>query len=329
MGKISVIIPVYNRPEEVKRAVKSVLRQTYADFEMLIIDDGSTDRTAKVCDELVKNDKRIRVMHRKNFGVSESRNVGISEAKGEFIFFLDSDDKLAEDAFEVMMKEMDEKTEIVEGGYVRIKDGNETECVPEKRTVTGRGIEELRRNILESGRIDTKEFGAVRWSCNKLIRKKSLGKVRFDTELYLLEDGLFIFEVLENVKCVKIIDKVTYYYMVNELSSSMRLHKDQLEQNQKIAQKVKTLAKGNKVYQQGYCAVVLECLMSYMARLARSGASGGEFVKKVRGLMKEEMYRQAVEKIDTGRLGKKAKITVWGLKHGMVRVLYMGLKIKG
>lgn len=90
--EISVIIPVYNTKTFLKECVDSVLNQTYRDFELLLIDDGSTDGSSEICDKFAKTDKRVKVFHKKNAGVSSARNLGMEKANGEFITFVDSDD---------------------------------------------------------------------------------------------------------------------------------------------------------------------------------------------------------------------------------------------
>ena len=91
---ISVIIPVYNVEQYLNRCVDSVINQTYKNLEIILIDDGSTDNSGKICDEYSQKDKRVKVIHQKNMGVSNSRNKGINIAKGKYITFVDSDDVL-------------------------------------------------------------------------------------------------------------------------------------------------------------------------------------------------------------------------------------------
>ena len=100
MPRISVIIPAYNAQDYLKNCVESVRKQTFQDWELLIIDDGSRDRTRAICDECAAADDRIRVFHKKNGGVSSARNLGLREAKGDYIAFLDVDDR-----FEVRCRE--------------------------------------------------------------------------------------------------------------------------------------------------------------------------------------------------------------------------------
>lgn len=90
--KISVIVPVYNAEKYLHRCIDSILNQTFPDFELLLIDDGSKDQSGEICDEYAKKDSRVKVFHKENGGVSSARNVGIDNAVGEYICFCDSDD---------------------------------------------------------------------------------------------------------------------------------------------------------------------------------------------------------------------------------------------
>lgn len=91
---ISVIIPVYNVEKYLRRCIYSILTQTFTDFELLLVDDGSTDSSRAICDEYARKDSRVRVFHKENGGPSSTRNVGIDNSKGNFLFFCDSDDYL-------------------------------------------------------------------------------------------------------------------------------------------------------------------------------------------------------------------------------------------
>ena len=93
--KVSIIVPVYNVEKYLHRCVDSILLQTFTDFELLLIDDGSTDKSVDICDKYALKDSRIRVFHKKNGGVSSARNLGIKKSNGVYILFVDSDDYLA------------------------------------------------------------------------------------------------------------------------------------------------------------------------------------------------------------------------------------------
>ncbi len=103
---ISVIVPVYNVEPYLKRCVDSILNQTYKDFELILVDDGSTDRSGEICDEYKKSDDRVKIMHKENAGISDARNKGIEEAfksSSEWITFVDSDDFIHPETFERLL----------------------------------------------------------------------------------------------------------------------------------------------------------------------------------------------------------------------------------
>ena len=100
---VSIIIPVYNVQNELKSCVDSVISQTYKNIEIIIIDDGSTDESAKICDNYEKKDNRIKVIHKLNGGLSDARNWGLECARGEYVYFLDSDDLIKVDTIELLV----------------------------------------------------------------------------------------------------------------------------------------------------------------------------------------------------------------------------------
>jgi glycosyltransferase involved in cell wall biosynthesis len=95
MSTISIIIPVYNVELYLNRCIESVLSQTFTDFELILVDDGSPDNSPKMCDEIAQKDSRVVVVHKKNGGLSSARNAGLDIAKGEYVFFIDSDDLIS------------------------------------------------------------------------------------------------------------------------------------------------------------------------------------------------------------------------------------------
>ena len=105
--KISVIIPVYNVESYLSKCIDSILCQTYTDFELLLVDDGSSDASGKICDMYKENDNRIRVFHKKNEGVSKARNLALNNALGEFVIFVDSDDWIEPNTFELVLNQLE------------------------------------------------------------------------------------------------------------------------------------------------------------------------------------------------------------------------------
>ena len=101
---LSIIVPVYNVEKYIERCIKSILNQSFTNFELILVDDGSPDNCGKICDEYKKKDSRIKVIHKKNGGLSDARNAGIERAKGEYIAFVDSDDFINKYMYEILYK---------------------------------------------------------------------------------------------------------------------------------------------------------------------------------------------------------------------------------
>lgn len=132
--KISIIVPVYNTEKYLHQCVESILSQSFKDFELLLIDDGSRDGSGVICDEYASNDKRVRVWHQENQGVSVARDVGLEHAQGEWIYFPDSDDIITEDAFETMVSMVYDGVDYVICGYeVYDENGNCTYAIAERK----------------------------------------------------------------------------------------------------------------------------------------------------------------------------------------------------
>ena len=111
--KISVIVPVYNTEKYLQRCIDSILLQSFTDFELLLIDDGSTDSSGTICDKYAEQDSRIRVFHKANGGASSARNIGLDNAIGEWVCFVDSDDSLTRDAVEILCTNCNNGADIV------------------------------------------------------------------------------------------------------------------------------------------------------------------------------------------------------------------------
>lgn len=186
--RISIIIPVYNAEEYLDRCLESVLDQSFTSFEVILVDDGSTDSSPLICDRYSATDPRFRTVHKENGGVSTARNAGMDLAKGEYLMFLDSDDALLPDALERMMEDVAGE-DIVFGGYAAFIGGvPEKEVLPLKtHSYRGRDMalffeDNIRRNC---------EMLDAPWA--KMFRRKAVGNLRFCNELSYAEDKLFVF----------------------------------------------------------------------------------------------------------------------------------------
>ncbi|WP_121610093.1 glycosyltransferase family 2 protein [Mesobacillus foraminis] len=213
---VSIIVPVYNVEKHIRRCLNSLLNQTYSNFEVLLINDGSTDSSGQICDEYQAESEKFRVFHIKNGGVSNARNFGIENCKGEFIQFVDSDDYVNETYISGMVNQIiDKNVDLVISGIkqmllknenltlikeiVSIYDGNYNKA--ELKTIMG--------DLIESSYIN--------YCYSKLISKKVLleNNIRFDKNLSLGEDTLFVLDVIKYSKNIYISSKVDYNYLIH------------------------------------------------------------------------------------------------------------------
>lgn len=105
--KISIVMPIYNTSRLLRPQIQSILDQGYRDYELILVDDGSTDDSGDICDEFAEMDSRVVVVHKKNGGVDEARNTGIDMARGQYLYFVDSDDELLPDALQTLIEGME------------------------------------------------------------------------------------------------------------------------------------------------------------------------------------------------------------------------------
>ena len=264
--KVSIIVPVYNAEKFLNRCVDSILAQSYRNFELLLIDDGSEDNSGVICDEYATIDNRIRVMHKDNTGVSSTRNMGLREAKGEYIVFVDSDDYIKSQMLEKMIQCAEKNnSDIVMCGYYLDKSGDISEAQMNYNEVYG-NAESVKYGLLYLYYTDYHNGLFCLW--NKMIKRTlcSVNNILFDISLKRGEDAWFIFQCLKHCKRVDYIPEACYYYCQNENSIMHSLYEDQYEQWVKMR---KRLLSENKIlkfeidyslfYKEFYYKVVVYC----------------------------------------------------------------------
>lgn len=205
MSKISVIIPVYNVEKYLKKCVESVLKQTIADLEIILVDDGSTDRSGRICDEYAERDSRIVVVHKKNGGLSSARNIGIEIAKSQYIGFVDSDDYIEEDMYEVLYRNiMENDADLAMCDLYHCYEGKKIKINPIKE-----------KFILDSEQAIKMVMEAKKTSVtavNKLYKKELFDEIRYP-EGKLSEDAFVIIDILMRAKKIVFTSEQKYFYV--------------------------------------------------------------------------------------------------------------------
>lgn len=207
---VSIIVPVYNAQAGIRRCIESVLNQGYTDFELLLINDGSTDHSGEICEEYKKKDFRVRVIHKENTGVSDSRNRGLQEARGEFIQFLDSDDWITPDATTLMVRSaMESGCDMVITDFYRVIGDR----VSHKGDIEQDGLMTLEVFAGFMMKNPADFYYGVLW--NKLFKREIIEtwQLTMDKTISWCEDFMFNLEYLRHTQSVYALRVPIYYYV--------------------------------------------------------------------------------------------------------------------
>ena len=233
---IDIIIPVYNTPiDDLKRCLSSIERQTFKDYKVYIIDDGSLDDVRSFLDEYVRDKDEVIVKHVVNGGVSRARNIGIDSSSAEYLTFVDSDDTLEENFLEEAFSLIkDNDLDLVIGGYNEVKNG---EVVKVRKCDDGFYIYDksnldLVMDKLLSGKLmeDNKKIGSLPTGriYTRLYKRSVLGDLRFNSSLGMSEDTLFMIDFMDRVKQIGLSSSIWYNYYINDYSISRRKVSDKV-----------------------------------------------------------------------------------------------------
>lgn len=221
---ISIIVPVYKVEKYIKNCIDSLLSQTFHDFEILIIDDGSPDNSGRICDEFAKRDFRIKVFHKENAGVSNARNLGLDNAKGKWVIFIDSDDYITNDFLETIVEDEKKNADLMIYSYSNIKENgiNVSNFSHKKYFYSEKDIGLAFRfsKLSEIGYPWCKVFKTSIIQANN---------IRFNQKLPISEDRLFTYQYLFYTKSIYFSNKIVYNYRsFSEGSLSTAKHNTEL-----------------------------------------------------------------------------------------------------
>ena len=215
---ISIIVPIYNVEGYLSQCLDSIIAQTYPDWECILVDDGSKDGSGRICDDYQDEDKRFKVIHKPNGGVSSARNIGLEQARGEWVFFSDADDLLEVDALETLIKGTESGSPFVMAGFNKLSEDRTLLETSPKEIIKEISVEEA---IMEQYKPSDFSYQGYLWC--KLFRLDIIknNHLKFDEGISFNEDGLFI---MQYICCLK--DKVYYstkpvYNYIEHGSSAM------------------------------------------------------------------------------------------------------------
>ena len=211
----SIIVPVYNVEKYLFKCIKSILNQSYDNWELLLIDDGSKDKSRLICEEFARKDSRVKVFHKKNGGVSSARNMGLDNAIGNWITFVDSDDELLPMALQNYYNVIrcNNDLDVIKGGYYKVNEILDSillySCHNDEIVYSqAKGVELLNGDCCYHGFL---------W--NECIRRNIIGELRFDESICWNEDHLFSYECFIRAKMMYFMAEPVYLYYIRSRES--------------------------------------------------------------------------------------------------------------
>lgn len=214
---ISIIVPVYNSEQYLNDCIRSILQQSYSNFELILIDDGSRDESKNICLELCKTDKRIICLSQEHKGVSAARNAGLKIVKGKYIFFMDSDDKIHFELLESLYNLMKKTQSQISG--CRYYTGKETDFERLSIVTADRNITDLYTYCDNCMALEYFIHGIIKELFalgGKMLVRDAIQKVQFDESLQNKEDTKFLYQLLRNGANIVVLDQYWYYYRKHE-----------------------------------------------------------------------------------------------------------------
>ena len=303
MPEISVIVPVYNTEQFLSRCIESILKQSFTDYELLLVDDGSTDGSGAVCDAYAEKDERIRVFHKENGGVSSARNRGIDEAYGDFLTFVDSDDLINETYLEHLMSK---NSDLAVAGLKHVKGGFVDFKVPKQASYISMMEMPMHWNTPEMNYLYC-------YPVAKRFRKDIINEnnIRFDENLFYQEDLCFVLSYMLNVDGFDELPYADYeYWMMDSYRAGkfkmnalqLTVHHDVLEE---LFNQLELKCKGGFNFVRDN--VNLRLIRSFYAFL-QDCSNATDYRRNMRVLHKKQWARQLLSLLK----GKKEKRVLYG-----------------
>lgn len=261
---ISIIIPVYNGEKYIAECLESIRKQEFSDYEVIVINDGSTDESRRICEEIAQSEKRLKVCSIENQGVSHARNLGIQYAKAPWILFLDGDDYLAGQCLEAFVQLLKDGSDCIYGDYLR---GSAGESVQKSAQVKAEDVlrmtlDPVNQNLLPA--FYQLKSSTLNSACGKLYAKEILTAygIAFDEKLKLSEDFFFNVNYLRRVQKVTLSNLPVFVYRENEASASSNFKEEHLENRLYLFERLRELCPESDVF-------VLSTLLELVCRIEK------------------------------------------------------------
>lgn len=300
MAAVSVILPVYNGETYLADTVNSILMQSFTDFELIAVDDGSTDNSLNILKNISTSDDRIKVIHKKNTGVSDTRNLGILKAAGKYVCFLDSDDLLHKDFLKIMVNKAEKQNADVVFCWFDTfyKNKNSQTAVNSDRCIEEENLKSRYKNN-DFDILMTFGLGTPIW--NKLFRRKLLTdyNIFFDKNMKYGEDLFFSWKFFLVSRSEYAVNKKLYHYRLNPESAVNKYYPDLYKTYKSAFEDLKNFAVNNSVYDDKFQKLIdfhfVKRLPSFLRMTVRSGQSFADMKKAIEKVLNDTVIKNQLE----------------------------------
>lgn len=316
---ISIVLPAYNAEKYIDNSVNSVINQTYKNWELIIVENGSTDNTTKKCLKYL-TDERIKLVHSSK-GVSEARNKGIETAKGEWLVFLDADDVLLENSLEILISCADKNIQLIVGDYDFIKSNNSYKVITNNKSFL--------KSCFKNPTIRCKVTGNM-YYLPFIIDKGIL----FDTKLIFAEDSEFMIKVILEASRIIKLNKQVYHYTYSEESTvRSKKNKKYIECFKDAIKKIKKLlARENKDVKAAFDVFIINQLLvitvNYIFKDINNYKEYRQACKLLDDLRKDNIFGFTLKRIDLNELSIEKRICTFCLKYKLFCFVYFATLYK-
>jgi glycosyltransferase involved in cell wall biosynthesis len=329
---VSIIVPVYNTEKYLPRCIESILEQTYKNIELILINDGSSDRSGEICDEFARKDNRIIVEHRKNSGVSDARNTGILMCSGEYLQFVDSDDYIDKDMTRLLVNAIKfEKADLVICGYIIMQNENGEYMIKSYSHDKSLSFEQF-MDIYDE--LYSNIYLNLIW--NKIYSTRIIkeNKIIFNSNFDLGEDLLFNLEVIKRCNNFSIIPSSLYYYVqYNDKNNLTRKPRENIYEIQKqLFQRVIEVAPKGLKYSNNLINIEKEYSRILISDVIANIINNidlfncEKFIQQMKKIHKDEVLVRTIESCNFN--SRQEKLIRYFLQHNRYISLYIYAKIK-
>lgn len=325
----SVIVPVYKVQEYLVNCIESVLNQTFQDFELILVDDGSPDRCPEICDAYKERDARIKVVHKPNGGLASARRAGIIVAEGEYVYNLDSDDLIEVDTLESAHKIIEETDcEIVSFAYRWVRDGKTIK-------ITDDGLEEglyvgekLVRYIYPRILMDEQMEHMSYYLAGKAVKRDLLTphQLAVSEKISLGEDLCCTVPCYLDMKSIYISKKPAYFYTVRGTSLSKEFNTKQILLIEDVIREICAINTNKLIdFEQQLCRY--SCFMCFAILAAAAEGDYFNCIKTIKELIMNSVHREKIAKAEFGRITQKSTIAIFLMKRKCYRLAFCFLNL--